>query len=259
MIAQKLMVLGYSPSLYWRLGEPSGTTINDASPNGNGGTAGAGVTLAQTGAYSQDASTSALFNNTATAIVTATAFKPFATNSQRTYMGWANRAAATDADAIFASSDGNTLLTILSASNSMTFRPRAVNVQWSSAWPGTGQWVHWALTYDDSALAAELFINGVSKGVLNPASGYGLSSSLVITLGSASSATWNGNMQDFAVFNRILSSGDINAIYNGTKAEGMPVMQKAGNGWTYVGGKTGGTATPIAQKTVSGWTKVKGH
>ena len=56
------LILALSPLGYWKLGEASGSTVADSSGNGNAGTIHGGVTLAQTGGLTGDASTGALFD-----------------------------------------------------------------------------------------------------------------------------------------------------------------------------------------------------
>ncbi len=57
-------ILADSPIRYYRLGEPSGTTANDASGNNQNGTLHGGITLAQPGLLTSDADTAMLFNGT---------------------------------------------------------------------------------------------------------------------------------------------------------------------------------------------------
>ena len=54
-------VLADSPAGYWRLGEASGTTLNDSSGNSHSGTY-TSVTLGATGALAGDSDTAATFN-----------------------------------------------------------------------------------------------------------------------------------------------------------------------------------------------------
>lgn len=55
-------VLLDAPAAYWRLGESSGTTMTDASKNGNNGTYVGGVTLVQPGALAGDKGTAVAFD-----------------------------------------------------------------------------------------------------------------------------------------------------------------------------------------------------
>lgn len=55
-----LTILGDSPA-YWRLGEGSGTAMNDASPNGNNGTYSGAITQGQAGAIAADSNAATKF------------------------------------------------------------------------------------------------------------------------------------------------------------------------------------------------------
>lgn len=58
-------VLADNPLIYWRLGEPSGTTAADLSGNGNDGTYNGAVTLGTTGLLTGDVDTAVTFDGTA--------------------------------------------------------------------------------------------------------------------------------------------------------------------------------------------------
>src|ERR1700730_457452 len=55
-------VLLDSPAAYWRMGESSGTTMTDASKNGNNGAYAGSVTLGQAGALAGDKGTAVAFD-----------------------------------------------------------------------------------------------------------------------------------------------------------------------------------------------------
>lgn len=209
------MVLNHNPELYWRMGELTGTTAVDSSGNGNDGTYNSGVTLGQPGAIAGDSSTSVLFDNTTSAKITSL-YSPFTVGSQRTFMGWAYRNATTDADQLFGSDGVNpAMLRLEPGSEDVKFwaETSTGGGLWSAAWPGTSQWVHWALTYDDSTSTAELFINGTSQGSKTTGDVFSGSSGHIVVGGPYSSSFFNGYMQDFAIFESILSATDIAAIY----------------------------------------------
>lgn len=220
----KAAILAAIPTLYWRLGEAAGAAnAADSSGYNRQGVYGFGTTLGQAGAVSSDAGTSVQLVNSALGQV-ASNYAAFAVNSKRTFMGYANRTATTDADPLFngsASEDNQPLLRCDSGTETVSFFPHGQSspgVSWAAAWPGTGQWVHWALTYDDSTLTAELFINGVSKGTRAVPAGNGYPGGGTFAAGGAASGTggdgWNGYLQDFAVFESILTPAQIQTVYN---------------------------------------------
>jgi hypothetical protein len=215
----KAQLLASTPSLYWRFDEGAGAiTALDASGNGNTGTYGTGVTLAQPGLLTGDSNTAAAFNDTANAFVRAASYSPFASGSSRTFMGWANRAATTDDDTLFGAITTGLLpaqLVVLAGGTDVRWQARGGStVTWPAAWPGTGQRVHWALTYNDTTRVAELFINGVSKGQLTVGTAYPASGVFMAGLGPGNVSPWNGVLDEIAVFGSILSGATITAIYN---------------------------------------------
>lgn len=217
-------VLASSPSLYWRLGESLGAAIaSDASVHGRNGTYGPDVTLGQAGALSGDTDTAARLDETIVTTspgVTST-YSPFLTSSKRTFMGWAKRTATTNADTLIGGSGTVAVppprLFINSGNEDVVWNTSAGLVTWAAAWPATGVWVHWALTYDDSTRIAELFINGVSKGQLTVATAYGASTGL-FRIGSYTEtgvgpiSRFNGYMDEVAVFESVLPGATITSL-----------------------------------------------
>ena len=204
-------VINASPSLYWRLGDLVGsTTAADSSGNNHTGTIEAGVILGYTGALSGDPTTSALFNNISTSAITSS-YSPFTVGSKLTFMGWANRSTSTDYDFIMSGSSSPWML-LDTGANSFDWRPDGVNaVTWGTSWPGNAVWVHWAMTWNDVTKTAELFINGVSQGTRTPAAGFtGTGGTFQMSNGGN---PFNGYMQEVAVFESILPTPTIQAIY----------------------------------------------
>lgn len=233
----KKSVLLASPSLYWRFGEVAGSTIaQDASGHGKTGLY-HGVTLKQDGLVPGDADTAGAFLNSDQSRVSAAAYRPFVAGSSRTFMGLANRTSANNTDILFGSdADGvAAYLAINSFTNDVSFAPTAgASVTWTAAWPGVGVDVHWTLTYNDSTRIAELFINGVSKGTRLCGGVYG-SATNNSTFQAGFSSLWveslgiysfNGVLDEIAVFESILAAGTISGIYNSLSS---------GSSWTNKG------------------------
>lgn len=210
-------VLASAPSLYWRLGDTVGSgTAADASGNSRPGTAGAGITFGVSGALgsSGDNDTAALFTGTSTGEITSS-YAPFVSGSQRTFMGWANQSALAGNQALFTGS-GGTCPILYQGSGNFAFHAEVTSSA-QLTWAGystTGQWFHWALTYNDSTLAAELFLNGVSQGQQTLPAGEGYSSPGDFGCGGGNVGwPYDGYMQDVAVFESILTAGAIQGIY----------------------------------------------
>ena len=204
------------PTLYWKLNDPAGTTaVDDHSAYNRAGTVN-GITFGGYAAPGVDPNPSALFAP-ASSYVRATSYAPFVIGSQRTFMGWAWRTAQSDIDILFMdqSATGPQLYGG-SAVTDVSFRTISGNAQaWTAAWPALGQWVHWALTYNDSTKIAELFINGATKGTKTMSAAYaGTSTNFQLSV-SGSTSAWNGYMRDVAVYERILSAAEILSYAHG--------------------------------------------
>lgn len=206
-----------NPSMYWRFDETVGAgTAQDASGNGNTGTVGSGITFGQTGAPISDG-TAALFNNTSGGKVVSNLYQ-LGTGNSFTAMGWAKRTATTDADPLFGVDAIRPSLCCSSGSEDVTWQPQTPStaVTWAAAWPGTGVWVHWALTWNDATKSAELFINGASQGVRTPSLGLAAAQYIHAGAGANTAGTasyWNGVQDEFVIFPSILSAASISAIY----------------------------------------------
>ena len=204
------------PTLYWKLNNPAGATVvSDLSPYNHPSSAGgiSGVTFGGK-ALSTDPQPSAQFAAGGSYI--RSAYAPFVVNSQRTFMGWGYRNATTDQDVIFTDQAGaGPLFYCASGSEDVGWRSVGSNQQlWTAAWPGLAQWVHWALTYNDSTKVAELFINGVTKGTKTLVGAYSGPTNFQLGL-AASTNTFNGFMRDVVIYERILSAAEILSYAHG--------------------------------------------
>ena len=85
---------------------------------------------------------------------------------------------------------------------------------WASSFPGLSQWVYWALTWDDTAQQAELFINGISKGQKSVAQSYSTTTAYFTAAGFGSSYGLNSaHVAGYGVYPTILSATRIAAHY----------------------------------------------
>jgi hypothetical protein len=104
------------------------------------------------------------------------------------------------------------------------------NTGWQIGWGATSsvtplldQWVHWAVVYDGTNLTVYRNGNqgtnaGVASTALSAALGYsGYSGSVLIgsELAQAGSRTWNGMIDDVAIFNTALSAPDVVNVMKG--------------------------------------------
>ena len=218
-------VLGYTPGLYWTLGVGG---IIDRSGFSRSGTASGGVTV---GGYS----TTLPINGTDTATdfdgvddCITSSYNPFTNGSNRTFMGWAYRDTSTSNDALFGSSSATAgtwvrlLLNTGSQDVAFTVNGATNSVTWTAAWPGNTQWVHWALTFDETTDTAELFINGVSKGTKTVAQAYNATpGNLLIGAFANSADPFDGKMDEFAVYQKVMTEGEIRTIYQAAQSEAL--------------------------------------
>jgi hypothetical protein len=96
----------------------------------------------------------------------------------------------------------------------------------SSVSPLLDQWVHWAVVYDGTNLVLyrngnQSVLGGAATNAVTAALGYaGYSGSVHIgsELGQPASRTWNGMLDDVAVFNTALSQAEVNTVMAGNFA-----------------------------------------
>lgn len=214
-------VIADSPSLYWRLGESSGTTAHDETANNRDGIYGAGVTLGTTGALAGDSNTAVTFNGANNARIRST-YNPFTTGAALTFEGWAWRdnSAAGNYDALFsgdAAANAGPACYLEQGSQNVRFVPIASGSEnvWVGAWPGNAQWVHWVVTFDDASNTAELFINAVSKGTRTETETYGGTPGS-FQVGALRDVTdpMLGRFDEIAVYPGLLSPARIAAHYD---------------------------------------------
>jgi hypothetical protein len=177
--------------------------------------------------YFDGSSPDSRWEGAANASISARTDGPFAVGSTRTFEGWANRNSAGSWDTLFSggtsgSQTGTAALYLgggTPATVSWTPNWGAASASWAGAWPGAGQWVHWALVYDDAAHRSELFINGESQGVRTlPSVAYGPMPG-DFSVGSrpinAWTPTWgfDGQLDEVAVYDHGLSEAKLENHY----------------------------------------------
>jgi RHS repeat-associated protein len=164
---------------------------------------------------------------------------PFQNGTTRTFEGWANRDAAngsilfggnsTDASAPYlalGSTANGDAQTVYWVPNGYSGALNGVSTSWSGAWPGQGQWVNWALIVNQSAGTAELFINGVSKGV------HSISAAYTANAGAFNAGAWianngvsiigfGGKLDEVAVYDSALTPSDIAGLYTTDPQKGF--------------------------------------
>lgn len=215
------VVLSSVPSLYLRLGEPSGTTATDLSGNGRNGTYFGSPGLGAAGLIANDPDTAMTMVGGSTYAGVMTTYQPFAAASQRSFEGWY---ISTDSGSVHVlwgdGTVGTMMLRLAVGASDVAFWPDtgAGNVVWTAAWPGLNVPVHWVLTFNDATDTAELYINGVSKGTKAQAVTWN-SPTAVLQIGdrfngvNTAQAPWKGTLDEFAVYERILAATEVYQHY----------------------------------------------
>jgi len=205
--------LATKPSLYWRLGEASGTKAVDLSGNGHDGTYKNGPTLGAGGGIYTSPDTAVQFA-AASGHRVDSAYNPFIVGTARTFAGWALQTKnATNLRMIGGNGTNAVYLRIEDANNKVDWRANTsvgADVSWSAAWPAAGVWVFFAIVFDDPNDTAELFINGASWGKKTTTDTFGASPGNFQA--SQVSVPWNGSLDEIMVWERALSAGEIMGI-----------------------------------------------
>src|SRR3954454_3745058 len=247
------------PSLQWRLGEGSGTVAADASGHGHAGTYNGGHTLGQSGALAGSSDPASDFDGT-NGRVNST-YNPFANGGQITIEGWANRDTSTTDDSLFGGNGSAPPRLLISAgSNDVRFRPVPSNGAeqlWTNAWPGTGQWVHWAVVLSESTDTAELFINGASKGTRTVSQAYATTpGSFEAGASGSTNNPFDGRLDEVAVYEHGLSAARIAAHHDAGLGSGVVSQKRTQpNGGVWLSwSSVAGSSSPI---TAEGTTQVE--
>jgi hypothetical protein len=216
-------VMADSPAGYWRLGEPSGTTALDSSGLGRNGTYTTWdqpVQLGQPGALASDGDKAVTFGLASWCETPWVAAVP---GSARTYETWLNPDTLYDLESLFSGSQGAgvsggdvycRLRGPAGGPMDLEFYPdyNLGGQSWSSVIT-LGVWKHVVITYDDTTRVAELFLNGVSQGAKTCGGSFQTSNRGFDFGGRAASQTFLGRMDEFAVYEYVLSSSRIATHY----------------------------------------------
>lgn len=234
MSAYSNMIRADSPAAYWPLNETSGTNADEVI-GGSDGTCQGGLTMG--GASGPLASeTNVAPNLDGSNDYISTSYAPFVNGTVRTFEGWGYRDTDTTLDVLVGSASASTpfRLQIRSAeSGRIQLRPQNSAIAfWDTAWPGQSQWVHFALTFDESGDTATLYINGVSKGAKAMTDAYSSPGNFQAGAAGSGSDPFDGRLAHFAIYNRALTLSEIQGHYiAGLAALNKPrFIHEAGHG-----------------------------
>lgn len=203
------LILSDNPVGYWRLGEPSGTTVVDSSTNSNNGLYSGSLALGQPGAISGDANTSVLFTGGLGTIPNISAYN-FGTGDfsietwiQTTASGFAIACSNYSGGNSFWIGLGSGFPTLAFTSGSLQSFTTAIN---------DGLWRYLAGTR--SSGACELYVDGVSVVSGSNTSDISSFGNLVIAqLGNAGFSSTEF-LDEVAIYGYGLSSAQVLAHYN---------------------------------------------
>lgn len=203
-----------SRSAHWRLDEASGTQARD-SRAANDGTYAGGFTLDQPGG-TPDGGRAVKLDGASGRITTS--YNPFANGSVRTFEGWAQRTDTSGVHTLVggsASSRAPILYLPLGNTDVVWYSDvGAGQVRWPNAAP-TGAWFHWAFVFDEANDRAELFVNGVSRGVRTVTFPYNAAPGN-FTIGAYAGAgnPFKGSLDEVSVYGRGLSAAEIAQLHS---------------------------------------------
>jgi hypothetical protein len=210
-------ILGHTPSLYWRLGEASGTVANDISGHNNVGAYVASPTLGVAGALASDADTAVTFDGTSQYV--SSSYSPFTTGTVRTFEAWVKRTSQAAADAIMASSAGSGIFEINMATGSDTLTFTAGDVTYANftnSGVGTGSWHHVVVKFDDPADTVDLWVDGIRQTQITSYTGVFNGTPGTFKVAAAYGTTadgWIGSIDEVAVYEYGLTSDQIYSHY----------------------------------------------
>jgi hypothetical protein len=141
----------------------------------------------------------------------------FANGVSRTWMGWAYRDASGTNDALFGGSNNGIdgiVCQLASGGNNVQFSPQQSGgaTTWTGAWPGNGQWVHWAVVFNEPANLVSLYINGALVSTETQSLPFVTGSTLEVG-SSAGASVFDGKMQGFAAYEQALTATQIANIF----------------------------------------------
>ena len=146
----------------------------------------------------------------------------FANGTTRTFMGWAYRDSGGATHTLVGGSNNgiNGIILRINATSGVDFFPNdgSAATNWAAAWPGSTQWVHWAVVFDEPNNNASLYINGALISTQTQTAQFPSGSSLEV--GSwAASQFFDGKEAWVAVREGALTATQIRDVYYSGKAQ----------------------------------------
>jgi hypothetical protein len=204
---------------YYRLGESSGSTATDSKGTSDGTYLG-GFTLGQSGAISGDSNTSVALDGSTGRVSTpinpggtqgTIEFWGYATdlNSRNAMVYTADDGTSSYSHQIGARSDGSVRLYIYDGGEQ--------TVDTAAGLVGVNQWHYYALVWSDSG-SADLYVDGVKRASVPIGNSWKSGNKLLFAAAAGSHSgltnSWQGRLDEPAVYNTALSATTIQQHYN---------------------------------------------
>jgi hypothetical protein len=207
---------------YWRLGEPSGTNLNDVV-GGHDATALGGVTLGTAGNLTLDPDTSASFDGSNDAARASVSLSSTSKVTLEFWLKWNSYAnddkLAFEFTSNFNNSDDGFLVNPNSSTSSGRFEvAMGRNSTRNSIYftrPSAGTWHHYAIVLNATTFSPSItpYVDGnavsFSKGSSNPGGGNFANSTLNFMSRNASSLFGKGSLDEVALYNQALTSTQV--------------------------------------------------
>jgi RHS repeat-associated protein len=203
-------VLGDSPSIYYRLGDSSGTTATDSSGNSYNGTYGGSTTLGVSGAITSDGDTAVSQGSTGTP-VTYTGGSGISTgNASRSAEVWYKTSTSGGQPFEWGKAGTQTAFGLILTSNTnVELEDWTYGLNFRSPRPLVdGNWHYLVVTYDGST--ATVYLDGASLG--SQSFGHTMATtSDTLTVGSdvTGSESINGSVDEFAAYSSVLTPAEV--------------------------------------------------
>jgi hypothetical protein len=204
----------------WTFDEGAGTTVWDASGNGNVGTLSSPAPTWTTGKIGSGA---LIFNNSNTQVQLAS-WTPLMINS-KTISFWANPAGVQTYNVILGNGSANYYVTFSGTGNMFASYVNGSSVQIASVIAAgavtVGAWGYYTFVFNVSGsnVIVQAYKNGQLVGTQSRSDGYGVVSAGTFFIGALfpSGDVFNGSLDDVRIYNRALSAAEIQAMFNGGK------------------------------------------
>lgn len=134
-----------------------------------------------------------------------------------TIAGWFYREDNNSLHTLAGQPNGGGMLLRLQKTNALWFYPASSGSAYAFILPLINRtWTHFALTYNNNTLNTTLYINGLpnSSQIITNTFNYSGGNLLIGKWGASTTDTWNGSLDEFRVYNKLLNTSDVLEIYN---------------------------------------------